>query len=50
MHGGLTSRLILQDMGLGKTVQTIANILKRPRNKAEEKLGYTNTTLIVTPL
>jgi len=34
-----------QDMGLGKTVQTIAMILKRPRTKAEEKLGFEKTTL-----
>lgn len=36
-------------MGLGKTVQTIATILKRPLSKTEKKAGYCKATLQVQP-
>lgn len=39
-----------QDMGLGKTVQTLARIVEGVPTKAELKAGYTGGTLIVAPL
>jgi hypothetical protein len=35
-------------MGLGKTVQTIAAILRRPRTSTEKQAGYTKATLYVS--
>lgn len=39
----------MQDMGLGKTIQTLARILQTPRTPAQRQAGY-GGTLIVVPL